>query len=149
MVMSFTRTVLLCAILFLAVTAPVSAASDGQGAVVQSGGNMVPQNPSLPKVKLDPAQREQVRQSLLIKNTEVEFRLKTTKSAKDFTPKIGAKLPKGVKADGLPSALTQQIPQLADYGYAKMKDQILIVNELTGKIAEIIPEKQPQTSGQY
>jgi hypothetical protein len=52
----------------------------------------------------------QVRQHLLTKHTEIEFRLKTTKSAKDFTPKIGAKLPKGVKPDGLPSKLTQQIP---------------------------------------
>ena len=74
--------------------------------------------------------------------------MKTTKSAKDFTPTIGAKLPDGVKPDGLPSELIQQMPQLADYGYAKMKDQILIVNELTGKIADIIPETQPQTTGQ-
>jgi hypothetical protein len=29
-----------------------------------------------------------------------------------------------------------------------MNDQILIVNALTGKIAEIIPEMQPQTTGQ-
>jgi hypothetical protein len=86
----------------------------------------VSENPSLPKLNLTAAQREQVRQALLTKHTEVEFRLKATKSAKDFTPKIGAKLPKGVKPDGLPSELTQKIPQLADYGYAKMKDQILI-----------------------
>lgn len=44
------------------------------------------------------------------------------------------------KPDGLPSELTQQIPQLADYGYSKMKDQILLVDEMTGKIADIIPE---------
>ena len=93
------------------------------------------QNPSLPKLYLDTTQREQVRQALLTKHTEVEFRLKATKSAKDFTPTIGAKLPKGVAPDGLPSELIQRIPQLADYGYAKMKDQILIVNELDGKIA--------------
>jgi hypothetical protein len=97
---------------------------------------------------LTAAQREQVRQVLLTKHTEVEFRLKATKSAKDFAPKIGAKLPKGVKPDGLPSELTQKIPQLADYGYAKMRDQILIVNELTGEIAEMIPEAQPQTTGE-
>jgi hypothetical protein len=74
--------------------------------------------------------------------------LKATKSANDFTPTIGAKLPKGVAPDGLPSELIQRIPQLADYGYAKMKDQILIVNELDGKIVEIIPETQSQTTGQ-
>jgi hypothetical protein len=125
-----------------------SAADNTRGAVEQSGGNVVPQNPSPPQLHLNAAQRERIRQALLPKDTEVEFKLKTTKSAKDFNPKIGAKLPKGVKPDGLPSELTQQIPQLADYGYAKMKDQILLVNAMTGKIVDVIPETQPQTSGQ-
>jgi hypothetical protein len=125
-----------------------SAADNTRGAVEQSGGNVVPQNPSPPQLHLNAAQRERIRQALLSKDTEVEFKLKTTKSAKDFNPKIGAKLPTGVKPDGLPSELTQQIPQLADYGYAKMKDQILLVNAMTGKIVDIIPETQPQTSGQ-
>jgi hypothetical protein len=124
------------------------AADNTRGAVDLSSGNIVPQNPSPPKLHLNDAQRERIRQTLLTKHTEVEFRLKTTKSAKDFTPKMGAELPKGVKPDGLPSELTQQIPQLADYGYSKMKDQILLVNEMTGKIADIIPETQPQTTGQ-
>lgn len=146
--MSFTRTALLGVTLLFTASAMAPAADNWHGPVVQSGGSIVPQNPSLPKLNLNPAQREQIRQTLLTKHTEIEFRLKTTKSAKDFTPKIGAKLPKGVKPDGLPSELTQQIPQLADYAYAKMKDQILIVNALTGKIAEIIPETQPQTTGQ-
>ncbi len=105
----------------------------------------MPQNPSLPKLHLNDAQRERIRQTLLTKHTEIEFKLKTTKSAKDFTPKIGAKLPKGVKPDGLPSDLIQQIPQLADYGYSKMKNQILLVNAMTDKVADIIPETQPQT----
>jgi hypothetical protein len=85
---------------------------------------------------------------LLTKHSEVEFRLKSTKSAKDFTPQVGAKLPKGVKPDGLPSELTQQIPALADYGYAKMKNQILLVNAMSGKIAAMILETKPETTGQ-
>jgi len=44
--------------------------------------------------------------------------------------KIGAELPKGVKPDGLPSEFTQQISEFADYVYSKMKDQILLVNEM-------------------
>jgi hypothetical protein len=151
-----TQKLLLCAALLLgtSVLAPtlaptsVSAADNTRGAVEQSGGNVVTQNPSLPQLHLNDAQREQIRQILLTKHTEVEFRLKTTQSAKDFNPKIGAQLPTGVKPDGLPSELTQQIPQLADYGYAKMKDQILLVDAMTGKIVDIIPELQPQTSGQ-
>jgi hypothetical protein len=124
------------------------AADNTRGAVEQSGGNVVTQNPSLPQLHLNAAQREQIRQTLLTKHTEVEFRLKTTQSVKDFDPKIGAKLPKGIKPDGLPSELAQQMPQLADYGYSKMKDQILLVDAMTGNIVDIIPETQPQTSGQ-
>src|SRR5262249_8156431 len=96
---------LLCATLLLSASAlaPVlrlpwpRAADSARGAVEQSGGNTVTQNPSLPQLHLTDAQREQIRQTLLTKHTEVEFRLKTTKPAKDFNPKIGAKLPKGVK----------------------------------------------------
>jgi len=146
--MLFTRNLLLCSVLLLAMSGLAPAADNTRGAVEQSNRNVVPQNPSLPKLHLNEAQRERIRQTLLTKDTEVEFRLSTTKSAKDFSPKIGATLPKGVKPDGLPSELTQQIPELADYGYSKMKDQILLVNEMTGKIVDIIPETQPQTSGQ-
>jgi len=124
------------------------AADNTRGAVEQSGGNIVPQNLSLPQLHLSAAQRERIRQTLLTQDTEVQFRLKTTQAAKNFTPKIGATLPKGVKPDGLPSELTQRIAELSDYGYAKMKDQILLVNAMTDKIVDIIPETQPQTTGQ-
>jgi hypothetical protein len=146
--MTFILKVLLGGTLLLNACAAASAEEKPHGGTVVQGSDNISQNPSLPKLNLDTAQREQVRQALLTKHTEVEFRLKATKSANDFTPTIGAKLPKGVAPDGLPSELIQRIPQLADYGYAKMKDQILIVNELDGKIVEIIPETQSQTTGQ-
>jgi hypothetical protein len=146
--MSFILKILLGGTLLLTAHTVTPAAENSHGGAVGQGKDSISQTPSLPKLNLNTAQREQLRQALLTKHTEVEFRLKVTKSAEDFTPKIGAKLPKGVKPDGLPSDLTQKIPQLADYGYAKMKDQILIVNGLDGKIAEIILETQPQTTGQ-
>jgi hypothetical protein len=136
----------LCSVLLLAMSALAPAADNTRGAVEQSGGNVVPQNPSPPKLHLDDAQRERIRQTLLSKHTEIEFQLPTTKPAKDFTPKVGAQLPNAIKPDGLPSELTQQIPELVDYGYSKMKDQILLVNAMTGEIVEIIPETQPQTT---
>ena len=145
--MALVRNLVLSAAFLLTMSAVASAADNTSGAVEQSGGNVVPQNPSPAALHLNDGQREQIRQVLLTKHSEVEFRLKTTQAAKNFTPAIGATLPTGVKADGLPSELTQQIPQLADYGYAKMKDQILLVNEMTNKIAAIIPETQPQTAG--
>jgi hypothetical protein len=146
--MPHSRTAILGAALLLSVNVAAPAGDNARGAVQQSTGNSVPQTPTLPRLSLSGAQREQIRKTLLTKHTEVEFQLKESKAAKDFNPQVGAPLPKGLKADGLPSELTQQIPQLADYGYVKMKDQILLINELNGKVAEIIPETQPQTTGQ-
>ena len=146
--MRSTDVFLLCGAILAVAPAATLAADSTSGAVELSGGFQVPQNPKLPTLTLTATQREQIRKTLLTKHTEVEFRLKTTKSAQSFNPQVGAKLPTGVKPDGLPSTLTQTVPQLADYGYAKMKDQILLVNEMTGHIAAIIPEKQPQAAGQ-
>jgi len=148
--MSFARNTLLSAAVVLAASAvALTAANNGaRGAVVQSGGDRVPHNPSLPKLNLSAAQREQVRQMLRTEHTEVQFKRKETQAAKDFSPKVGAKLPTQVKPLGVPSELIRQIPQLADYGYTKMKDQILIVNGMSGQIVEIIPETQSQTTGQ-
>ena len=95
--MHLTQSLLLCAALLLATSASAPAADNTRGAVEQSGGNIVRQNPSLPQLHLSDAQRERIRQTLLIKHTEVQFRLKTTQSAKDSNPKIGAALPKGAK----------------------------------------------------
>jgi hypothetical protein len=69
-----------------------------QGAVELSNGTKVPQNPSLPKLNLTNMQREQIRKNVLTEHNEVQFRQKATKPAKDFTPAVGATLPKGIEA---------------------------------------------------
>ena len=113
------------------------------GAVELSGGTKVSQNPALPQLNLTSTQREQIRKAVLTEHTEVEFRLPATKPAKDFNPAVGAKLPNGVKANGLPTAVLSQVPELRDYMYVKMKDQVLIVNGMTGKIVDVFAETQP------
>ncbi|HEX3161979.1 MAG TPA: hypothetical protein VHQ92_05320 [Pseudolabrys sp.] len=117
--------------------------SSVQGAVELSNGTKVAQNPSLPKLNLTNMQREQIRETVLTEHNEVEFRLKATKPAKDFTPAVGATLPKGVKAQSLPTPVLSQIPELRDYMYVKMKDRVLIVNGMTNKIVDMFPETQP------
>jgi len=117
--------------------------SSVQGAVELSNGTKVAQNPSLPKLNLTNMQREQIRETVLTEHNEVEFRLKVTKPAKDFTPAVGATLPKGVKAQSLPTPVLSQIPELRDYMYVKMKDRVLIVNGMTNKIVDMFPETQP------
>ena len=138
------------AVLLIAATAPALAAGDNakssaQGAVELSSGTKLAQKPSLPKLNLSNAQREQIRKGVLGQNTEVEFGLKSTKSAKDFTPKVGAKLPKGVKGHSLPPKVLSQLPHLRDYKYVTMKDQVLIVNAMTKKIVDVFSETQPLT----
>jgi hypothetical protein len=120
-----------------------SAQSNAQGAVELSNGTKVPQNSSLPTLNLTNMQRESIRKAVLIEHNEVEFRLKATKAAKDFNPVVGATIPKGVKAQSLPTAVLSQMPELRDYMYVKMKDQVLIVNGMTNKIVDIFPETQP------
>ena len=120
-----------------------SAQSRAQGAVELSNGTQVPQNPSTPKLDLTNQQREHIRKSVLTEHNEVEFRLPNTKSAKDFAPAVGATLPKGVKAQSLPTPVLSQMPELRDYMYVKMKDQVLIVNGMTNKIVDMFSETQP------
>ena len=114
-----------------------------QGAVELSKGTKVPQNPSLPKLNLTNQQREQIRRTVLTEHNEVEFRLKATKAAKDFTPVVGVTLPKGIKAQSLPTRILSQIPELRDYMYVKMKDQVLIVNGMTNRIVDVFSETKP------
>jgi hypothetical protein len=131
-----------CAIV-LGASAFSLARSNGQGAVELSGGTKVPQNPSLPKLNLTNMQREQIRKAVLNEHDEVEFRLKAAKSAKDFAPDVGVKIPKGVKVQSLPTPVLAQMPELRDYMYVKMKDQVLIVNGMTSQIVDVFAETQP------
>src|SRR5215472_1553857 len=136
-------TIIIALAVMLGGTALSLAQQNAQGAVELSNGTKVPQNPSLPKLNLTNMQREQIRKAVLTEHNEVEFRLAATKSAKDFSPAVGAKIPKGVKAQSLPTPVLSQIPELRDYMYVKMKDQVLIVNGMTNKIVDVFSETQP------
>jgi hypothetical protein len=81
-----------------------------------------------------------VRKELLLKHTEVESRL-----AKDFEPKVGENLPPSLVPDGFPDSVIQQLPQLRNYAYLKMKDLVLVVDATTRKIVDMFSETQPLT----
>ena len=40
----------------------------------------------------------------------------------------------------MPQALLAQLPQLADYDYVKVKNQVLIVNMMSKTIVDVFPE---------
>jgi len=114
------------------------------GAVEQSGG-AVSQDVKLPVLNLSNAQREQIRKGVLARHSEIEFRLTSTKSAKDFEPKVGATLPSGLVPEGFPDSVLQQLPQLRNFGYLKMKDRVLIIDATNRKIVDMFSKTQPLT----
>jgi hypothetical protein len=77
----------------LGVTTPSAAQPDLQGAVELSNGTKVAQNPSLSKLNLTNAQREQIRKAVLAEDNEVQFRLKATKP-RTLTPLLARRFQK-------------------------------------------------------
>src|SRR5262249_22916990 len=112
----------------------------GPGAVPQSGRPAVSQNPSLPPLALSPAQRAKIQQAVSAEDTEVSFALKPAKSAQNFQPSVGAKVPSAVKLHPLPRPLVNEIEPLKRYTYIKFKNQVLLVNPMTRKIVDMFPE---------
>lgn len=127
--------------IFLAMAGAASAAENGasRGAVVQSGAGAVNQNVKPPPLKLSDAQRRQIAHTVASHDTDVSFALKNAKAAAQFTPKVGAKIPKGLKAHPLPHSLVSKMPALKEYEYLKFKDDVLLVNPMTKKIVDILP----------
>ena len=99
--------------------------------------------PYLPPLHLTADDQAQIRAALAGKQTQVEFKLKGTKKLKSFTPAVGVKTPTGFPAHALPVELTQKLPQLADYKYAKFNGDLLIINPMTHKIVSKFPEQTP------
>jgi hypothetical protein len=121
-----------------------SAAGQSNGSAEASGPSEPATHlkPYLPPLHLSGAQQQQIRAAVAGQDTEVTFQLKGTKPHKDFAPKLGEKVPPALHAHALPSALTQKLPQIADYKYMKVKGQVLIVNPMTHKIVSLFPEQQ-------
>jgi len=89
---------------------------------------------------LSDAQRARIRSVLAGKNTSVSFALKSAKSAQSFQPSIGAKIPTGLKPLAFPPPLISEMPELKRYAYLKFKTETLIVNPMTKKIVDILPQ---------
>jgi hypothetical protein len=112
------------------------------GAVDQSIPPPLAQNPSIPPLHLSDSDRAKVQQALRAQDTEVSFGLKTAKPAETFNPSVGAAIPASLKPHAFPQPLVQDVPALQRYTYLKFKQQVLIVNPMTRKIADIFPEAQ-------
>jgi hypothetical protein len=109
-------------------------------AVRQSLPPGVPVDAANPKLQLTSEQRTRIREVLAHENTDVSFARKEAKSAESFQPTVGAKVPKGIAPQAFPQTLTDEMPILKRFSYLKFKDQILIVDLMTSKIIDMMPQ---------
>jgi len=123
--------------------------TDSRGVDIKPG---APTDPDAPQTHLTPplgpltltdAERQKIRQAVGPKNDQEEFSTSDTKPLAGFEPKVGTKLPPKLVAQALPPSVTQELPKLADFKYIKMKGQVLIVNDVSGEIVDMFPEKPP------
>ena len=126
-------------------TPPAAIAENNQknpshsGDVIQSIPPPISQKTTPPPLDLSDDQRAKIKQILQGQDTQVTFGLKSTQSAKNFNPTVGATVPSNLKTHALPPPLIYEMPKLEQYTYLKLKGQVLIVNPMTSKIVEMFP----------
>jgi len=109
------------------------------GDVLQSIPPPISQKTTPPPLDLSDDQRAKIKQVLQGHNTQVTFGLKSTQSAKNFNPTVGATVPSNLTTYALPPPLIYEMPKLERYTHLKLKGQVLIVNPMTSKIVDMFP----------
>ncbi|HZP75837.1 MAG TPA: hypothetical protein VFB45_06835 [Pseudolabrys sp.] len=125
--------------LVLALNPVLAQAAGEHGEVVLSNHGTVSQKQTPPPLSLSDQQRHEISKVIDLHGISVSFALKATKSAKDFSPSVGAKIPNGLKPHSLPQPLITEIPALKSYGYLKFKDQVLIIDPMKRTIVDMFP----------
>jgi hypothetical protein len=93
---------------------------------------LMAQQPQRPPLQLDDTQKGEVRAALKGEDT-------TQKAPKDFQAAVGGTVPKDVTTHAMPPALLQQVPSLKQYGYAKLDDEVLVIDPMKKTIIAILP----------
>jgi hypothetical protein len=109
-------------------------------AVPQTGAGAVPQNIKPSPLQLTDAQRVRVRTVLTTTHSETTLTKKSSPAQKSFKPQVGEKIPGGLHPHGIPKPLITEIPILKQYAYLKFDNEILIIDAMSKKIVDMIPE---------
>ena len=88
---------------------------------------------------LTDAQRQKIRAAVADDKTDITFKDDATKANKDFTPSLGGTIPAQFPMQVMPPSLAKDLPILGNFGYIKMKGQVLIVNPISKKIVDVFP----------
>jgi hypothetical protein len=69
------------------------------------------------------------------------------KTPKDFTPEVGATVPKALYLHAFKPEVVGEIPALKQYDYAYLDKEIVLINSLQKKVVEVIPLPEKYVSG--
>jgi len=89
-------------------------------------------------LQLNDQQRSAIQDVLETENSQ-------QKTPSKFEPKVGETLPGTVKVDAMPARLIQREPSLKQYGYAKLSENVLVIDPMKKTIIAVIPLKAPTT----
>jgi Protein of unknown function (DUF1236) len=129
---------LVVAILVAAVAGPAAAQADRKNPPV--GGDVARDSPpvaadapsSVPGLDLSQSQRETVHQS--ISNRQA----KKDTAPVGFRAVVGAQVPQSIELEPLPKTIIELVPKIADYQYAFVANQVLIVDPRSRTVVDVI-----------
>ena len=108
------------------------------GAAVPAAAQMAPTSPgvetnpaAVPDLKLTPAQRQTIYAS-------ISNQKQKETAPPDFRAAVGALVPPSVELQALPKTIVELIPELKDYEYAMVANQVLLVDPKNKQVVEVI-----------
>lgn len=91
-----------------------------------------------PPLQLNDRQRSLIQDTLVTENTE-------QKTPANFAAKVGETVPLTMKVDVMPERLVAREPSLAQYGYAKLAKDVLVVDPMKKTIIAVLPRLSPSS----
>ncbi len=90
-----------------------------------------------PPLQLSDEQRRKIQDALVTAHS-------AQKTPDKFQAKVGEKLPTNLKLDSMPQSLTNQEPVLAQYGFVKLDNDLLVVDPMNSTVVAVIARKFPK-----
>jgi hypothetical protein len=106
--------------------------TSGGGGQPSPGRNAADAPQNVPSLQLSDAQRQTIYQSISTR------RSKKDTAPPGFRPAVGAQVPASIKLEPLPKAVVELVPKTADFQYAFVANQVLIVDPRSRTVVEVI-----------
>lgn len=85
-----------------------------------------------PPLQLDDRQKAEIRAAVELQDT-------AQKAPKDFRPTVGGEVPKAITMHAMPLPLLERLPSLKQYDYAKLEDEVIVIDPMAKKIVAVLP----------